>query len=116
MHGSLAERLRSVVRHFARQYTNERVALMMPVLLDVSRRDPELAGLMRTLDEARRRPLRTIIAQGIADRALRPDTDLDVAHAQLIGPLVFRRLISGEELDTEFCDKLVRDFLTVNAL
>ena len=113
--GDLAERLRTVVRNFAKQFAEERAALMLPVLLDVGRRDPDLADLLQELGEAHRRPLREIIGRGITEGELRPDTDARMAHAQLIGPLVFRRLIVGEPLDTAFCDKLVQDFVTVNS-
>jgi TetR/AcrR family transcriptional regulator, regulator of autoinduction and epiphytic fitness len=70
--GTVADRLRKFVHDFAMQFKNERMALMMPILLDAGRRDPELSDTMRDLAKSRRQPLRDVIADGIAQGELVP--------------------------------------------
>jgi AcrR family transcriptional regulator len=58
--------------------------------------------------------IRELLVRGIEAGELRADIELDLAAAQLLGPMAYRRLISGEELTAEFATRLVDDFLTLN--
>jgi AcrR family transcriptional regulator len=62
--------------------------------------EPELASVYREqVVEPRREQLRPIIERGIARGDLRPDTDLRLVHELLLGPILYRLLLSGPPLD-----------------
>ena len=70
--------------------------------------------LQRRMLEHHRLPLAQLLHSGLESGELRPDLDVDVAVSQLGGPLVFRKLISGEPVDDDFCRRGVADFLRAN--
>jgi AcrR family transcriptional regulator len=75
---------------------------------------PHFSGLQERLLEHHRSPLATLLRQGLERGELRDDLDVDIAVSQLGGPLVFRKLISMEPVDEEFCHRVVEDFLLAN--
>lgn len=75
---------------------------------------PHFSALQQRLLEHHRSPLAVLLRQGLDRGELRSDLDVDVAVSQLGGPLVFRKLISMEPVDEEFCRRVVEDFLLAN--
>jgi AcrR family transcriptional regulator len=75
---------------------------------------PHFSGLQQRLLEHHRSPLATLLRAGLDRGELRADLDVDIAVSQLGGPLVFRKLISMEPVDEEFCRRVVEDFLLAN--
>jgi AcrR family transcriptional regulator len=70
--------------------------------------EPELARVYREqVVEPRREQLRPVIERGIARGDLRPDTDLRLAHELLVGPILYRLLLSGPPLDRKLTTSLV---------
>lgn len=58
--------------------------------------DPELAREYRErVVEPRRAQLRPVIERGIARGDLRRDTDVNLVHEVLLGPVFYRLLLSG---------------------
>jgi hypothetical protein len=51
-----------------------------------------------------------VLRDAVADGAV-PRLDVETAPAQLLGPLVYRRLLTSEPLDEDLCAGLVEDFL-----
>ena len=76
---------------------NARGALrLMPRLMSEAAEDPELFAVCRAvLVDPRRAQLRAILRRGVERGELRADADLDLAIDGLIGPIVYRVLISG---------------------
>jgi AcrR family transcriptional regulator len=73
---------------------------------------PELARVYREqVVEPRREQLRPVIERGIARRDLRPDTDLRLLHELLVGPILYRLLLSGPPLDRKLTTSLVDGLL-----
>jgi AcrR family transcriptional regulator len=69
---------------------------LMPQLMLGSADDPELHRLCRrVLVDPRRAALRAVLARGVARGELRADLDLDLGVDLLIGPIIYRALISG---------------------
>jgi AcrR family transcriptional regulator len=69
---------------------------------------PELARVYREqVVEPRREQLRPVIERGIARGDLRPDTDLRLVHELLVGPILYRLLLSGPPLDRKLTTSLV---------
>lgn len=77
---------------------------------------PRLDHLRRRIIEQYRQPFDAILAADEAATHLRADFDPETALAQLGGPLIFNRLITGAPLDEGFCTRLVDDFLAANRL
>jgi AcrR family transcriptional regulator len=77
--------------------------------------DPELARVYREqVVEPRRAQLRPVIERGIARGDLRPDTDLNLVHELLLGPVFYRLLFSGgpinRKLGTRLADAVLDGF------
>jgi AcrR family transcriptional regulator len=77
--------------------------------------DPELGRTYREqVVEPRRSQLAPVIERGIARGDLRPDTDITLAHELLVGPIFYRLLLSGGQLDrklsTHIVDAVLRAF------
>ena len=75
---------------------------------------PHFSGLQQRLLEHHRSPLATLLRSGLERGEVREDLDVDIAVSQLGGPLVFRKLISMEPVDEDFCRRVVEDFLLAN--
>ena len=69
---------------------------------------PELARAYRKhVVEPRRDQLAPVIERGIERGDLRPDTDVRLVHEFLVGPILYRLLLSGGPLDRKLGTKLV---------
>jgi AcrR family transcriptional regulator len=115
--GDLGQRLRAYLDVLADQFRGNTVSLarVLPSLLEASRHDPELAQHMPAFHAARRAPIHAIIQDAKAAGEVRQDLDSDTALAELVGPLLFRRLILGETVDQAFRESIVSDFLAAHA-
>jgi AcrR family transcriptional regulator len=70
--------------------------------------EPELARVYREqVVEPRREQLRPVIERGIARGDLRPETDVRLVHELLVGPILYRLLLSGPPLDRKLTTSLV---------
>ena len=68
----------------------------MPRLMSEAAEDPELFAVCRAvLVDPRRAQLRAVLRRGVERGELRADADLDLAIDGLIGPIVYRVLITG---------------------
>jgi AcrR family transcriptional regulator len=70
--------------------------------------EPELARVYREqVVEPRRATLRPVIERAIARGDFRPDTDVRLLHELLLGPVIYRLLLSGGPLDRTLSTRLV---------
>src|SRR5215831_7868024 len=70
--------------------------------------DPGLARVYREqVVQPRLAQLAPVIARGIARGDLRPATDVRLVHELLIGPIIYRLLLSGAPLDRNLGPRLV---------
>jgi len=74
---------------------------------------PRLRTLKRRIIAQYREPFDAIFS-GAEAAGLREDVDTEVVLAQLGGPLIFNRLVTGRPSDAAFCARLVDDFLAAN--
>ena len=65
---------------------------ILPSLLGVAGRDPELERLTRELGEERARPVREILRRAVARGELPEGLDEEVALGLIVGPLLHRKL------------------------
>lgn len=84
----------------------------LPALLELVASEPAL-GAHRDEIVARHRTDLEEHLRAAAEAGLLPDgADLDVVAARLVGPLFYRRLVTGEPLTPELCEQLVDSVLT----
>lgn len=106
--GSLRGDLDDYLRELARRMTEGKASDVLPDLIAASVRD---ANLRMSLDEYiryRRQPLSTLLGRAVERGELAHDADLEVLIDALIGPIVYRRLLSHDPLDADFVARLVR--------
>jgi AcrR family transcriptional regulator len=78
---------------------------------------PELAREFRDrIVSARLAEVRRVVDRGIARGDLRPDTDYELAHELLFGPVYYRLLLSGRPLDASLAPRIVAAFLRAFAV
>lgn len=70
--------------------------------------DPDIQPVKKALVDRAVETLRSVLARSVSGRSV-PDSS--VAVAQLVGPLVMRRLVTDEPLDRALVERVVDDFL-----
>jgi hypothetical protein len=90
-------------------YLRERTMVkVLPILLELAAHTPELrAGITAP----HRRALESVLRRGIEAGDLDARLDLSLAPALLFGPLLFRVLVTGEQVDASTVSSLVGSFL-----
>jgi AcrR family transcriptional regulator len=84
------------------QHNTTLAAEVLPCLTSEMHRSPQLRQAYRTVIEPRRERMREVLRRGIASGELRPDLDLEVTMAMLVGPLVARSTMGWDtELDRD---------------
>ena len=84
----------------------------MQALISQIATEPELARVYREqVVEPRREQLRPVIERGIARGDLRPETDVRLVHELLVGPILYRLLLSGPPLDRKLTTSLADTIL-----
>ena len=111
-HGDLDRDLRDHLARVAAFLTDSDPGAVFRALAGQAQHDPELATRLRTdyLSQQRERdrlPLERAVHRG----QLPHDLDLDLAVDQLVGPIYYRVLVTGEPATSEFTDHLVARFL-----
>jgi AcrR family transcriptional regulator len=111
-HGDLGHDLRAHLHRVALFLTESDPGAVFRALAGQAQHDPELATRLRTdyLSQQRERdrlPLERAVHRG----QLPADLDLDVTVDQLVGPVYYRVLVTGEPATREFTDHLVAQFL-----
>ncbi len=74
------------------------LAPLLTSMMDAAERDPEVARVHRDEAAARHRVLRDAVVRGIGRGELPAGTDADTVVAQVVGPVVYRRLVAGQEV------------------
>ena len=86
---------------------------VLPDLIAASVRDPNLRTSLDEYIRHRRQPLQTILGRGVQRDEHGADTDIEVLIDALIGPFVYRRLLSHDPLDADFVERLLRTVLPI---
>jgi TetR/AcrR family transcriptional regulator of autoinduction and epiphytic fitness len=73
-----------------------------------------LSALRHHIVDSYRKPFNPVLADCLSGRGRPRASDIDLAAAQLIGPLLFNALITRRPNDTGFCVRLVDDFLAAH--
>ena len=105
--GSLRGDLDAYLGELARRMSSGKASDVLPDLIAASVRDANLRASLDEYIRHRRQPLQSILGRGVARGELEVDADVDVLIDALIGPFVYRRLLSHDVLDDDFVDRLL---------
>lgn len=109
--GPIGQQLHLVLMQLVRGLTTSQWAPAVSALVDAADRDPELRRLMRDFLSGRKEHVRVELRAAIERGELRSDLGIEAAVAGLVGPIYYRRLVSGDPLDEQFVAEIVDQFL-----
>jgi AcrR family transcriptional regulator len=115
-HGDLGEDLRAHLGRLARFLTRPDTGSVSRALIGQAQHDPEFAVTFRTrfLREQRDRD-RVPLDRAISRGQLAPGTDVLADLDQLVGPIYYRVLVTGEPVSRRFTDDLVDRYLRLSS-
>jgi AcrR family transcriptional regulator len=88
--------------------TAEKVSGLLRGIMAEAQRDPVAAEGLRRFTAGRRDELRALLARGVEQGDLSPDTDLDLLVDQLLGLMWYRLLIGHAPMNAEVAVALAR--------
>ena len=106
--GDVGGDLRSILGDLVARFSSkERMNDVLPHLIEVSTHDPALRVELEAYTQLRRVPIRASLERGVARGEVSPDADLDTLIDALLGPIIYRRLLTGGPIDTAFIERLM---------
>lgn len=109
--GQVEADLRQLLALIARNLEGPGLGTLLGALMERSERDPLLHAIKVSILRESLGVLDAILEVGRSDGQLDVATDSSRAMAELIGPLLYRRFLSGEPLDADLVDEVVEHFL-----
>lgn len=107
--------LRSVMAAIVTYFQDPQWARIVPALLMLKTHADGVADLEKRLEKNQSDTISEILQRGVTEGTIAPDLDLDVATAQLVGPLLFAQLTGGTPLDHALAERTVDTFLAAYA-
>jgi AcrR family transcriptional regulator len=101
------QRVARLVRHVAEIIADSMFSRCIPALVEGAERDQRLREFHHGYNAARSRELVAVLAEGVANGQLPPGLDAELAALQLLGPIFYRRLMSGDPFPPDRVDDLV---------
>lgn len=101
------ERVQLLVRHVAEVFVDSTFSVCIPALIEGAERDDRLRRFHHEYSAERRQGLIDVIAEGVASGDFPADLDVELAALALLGPIIYRRLMSGEPFHPERASDLV---------
>lgn len=77
---------------------------------------PHLEALKNRIVSRHREPIEGVLREAIAAGELSEELDIDMAIAQLLGPLLFVTMVPQQALPDQLYERVVDDFLLANGL
>ncbi|MET0910124.1 MAG: TetR/AcrR family transcriptional regulator [Ilumatobacteraceae bacterium] len=106
--GDVGADLRAILGDLVARFSSkDRMRDVLPHLIEVATHDPALRVELDAYTQLRRVPMRTILERGVARGEISPDVDLDTLIDALLGPIIYRRLLTGGTIDTAFIERLL---------
>jgi AcrR family transcriptional regulator len=110
--GDLGRDLRAHLRHLAEFLTQSDAGTVFRALAGQAQHDAKMAERFRKDYLGQQRQVGRVPFQRAIERGELPaDTDIDLALDQLVGPVYYRVLVTGEAVGARFREALVRAFL-----
>jgi TetR/AcrR family transcriptional regulator, regulator of autoinduction and epiphytic fitness len=105
--GTPRERVESLVRHVAEVFVDSTFSICIPALIEGAEREPRLRAFHHQYSLDRRQSLTDVIAEGVALGDFPAGLDPELATLALLGPIIYRRLMSNEPFDPDRAVDLV---------
>lgn len=105
--GSVRDDLRAYLIELGERMWRGRMSDVLPHLIEVACHDESLRCRLDDYVQFRRAPMLAILRRGCDRGELPADVDLDVLADVLIGPFIYRRLLTHAPLDEPFVDRLI---------
>lgn len=109
--GDVIADLEVMLLELAGHLTDAASSRMLASMIDLAERSERANDLAHEFGARRRAVLATRIETAVRHGELVPAVDVEVACAQLAGPLLYRRYLSREPLTDDFVNRLVRSTL-----
>ena len=97
--GTPRERVGRLMKHLVEGMIDSPFAACVPALIDAAERDPEVRRFHHAYNAKRRQRLVEAIAAGITAGDFPPSLDPEIAALALVGPIFYRRLMTGQPFD-----------------
>lgn len=105
--GDLRHDLLEHLDRLRRAITDAAISRVIATMVDRAEWEEPVMEIKTRLAEEQVAFLRQSIVDATESAEVRPDVDVDLVVAQLCGPVVYRRLVSGETLDSDFTTAVV---------
>ncbi len=105
--GDPRERVEQLVRHLAEVFVDSTLSACIPALIEAAERDPDVRQFHHRYNRQRRQVLVDAIAEGVATGEFRPELDPEIAAIALVGPIIYRRVMTGRPLDPDHVSTLI---------
>lgn len=113
--GSVRADLEAYLGDLVERMRTGKMGDVLPHLIDVAGHDDQLRCSLDDYIAYRRRPLIEILERGVESGELREGSDVVFFVDALIGPLIYRKLLTGGSLDVDFTDRLIDMVLAATA-
>lgn len=112
--GDLRADLVTALTTIQRELTRRDFGRVLTALIDRGEWDADLHRIKVTITKAGVSPIAQLLATGIEQGHLSPGINPATGAALLVGPLLYRRLLSGERITRRFVEDVVDSFLAAN--
>jgi TetR/AcrR family transcriptional regulator of autoinduction and epiphytic fitness len=109
--GSPRERIESLVQHVAEVFVDSTFSVCIPALIEGAERDARLRKFHHSYSAERRQSLINVVAEGVAAGDFPAHLDPELAALALLGPIIYRRLMSNEPFNPGRARDLVETVL-----
>ncbi|HSY41369.1 MAG TPA: TetR/AcrR family transcriptional regulator [Polyangia bacterium] len=114
--GNLREDLLMELRNLRSELIDGRLATVLAALIDRAEWEPELETVKVTVSRYAGRVLHMIVSSAVATGQIATSTNPEESISLLLGPLLYRRLVSVEDLSDSFLERVVDGYLAANAI
>lgn len=114
-HGSIRDRVLSVLEQIADLVAESTYSACMPALIEASERDPLVRDFHCRFSTERRSVLVSLLRSAVESGELTAGTDPEILADALVGPILMRRLMLGVPVTRAMATDLVDQLLPVAA-
>jgi TetR/AcrR family transcriptional regulator of autoinduction and epiphytic fitness len=96
--GGAREQIERLLEHLAGAFGDSLLSACIPALVEAAEHHPEVAAFLHGYSARRGRTLVDVVAAGVASGELPRHLDPELAALALVGPIIYRRILSPDPL------------------
>ncbi len=112
-HGSLRDKVISVIGQVAGLVQQSTYSACMPALIEAAERDPNVRAFHATFSAERRAVLVGLLRDAVTQGELPPTADPELLADAMVGPILLRRLLLTQTVGPEIAPAIVDQILPV---